>query len=245
MVFYFTRSEIRNRYKGSILGVLWALLNPLFLLILYSFVFSFVMKVQITHYLLFLFAGLVPWLCFKSSILSSSGSIVGNGGLIKKIYFPREILIITSILGNFVNMFIGLLLIVPLLFIYKMGININYLFLPLIILIQFLFSLSIGLVISALTVFVRDLRQILDIIMMGLFYTTPIVYRSEMIPEKIKLLFRVNPIAIIIKSYQDIIYHGVVPDILSLTLLGIVSIILLFIAFKIFNRLNRWFAEHI
>lgn len=245
MVYYFTNSEIRNRYKGSILGVFWAFLNPLFLLILYSFVFSFVLNIKIPQYNLFLFSGIIPWLCFKSSILNSSNAIVGNGSLIKKVYFPREILVLSNVLGNFVNMFIGLLLIVPLLVIYHKEVNIYYLVIPYIFIIQFLFTLGITLIVASLTVFVRDLRQVLDILFMGLFYTTPIVYRSEMIPEKVAYILNINPIAILIKAYQDIIYHEQMPNMISLTILLVCSFGLLYLGFKVFNYLNRWFAEHL
>ncbi|MGP0587915.1 ABC transporter permease [Paenibacillus timonensis] len=245
MVNYFTRSELRNRYKGSVLGVLWSILNPLFLLLLYSFVFSFVMKISIPNYLLFLFSGLVPWICFKSSILTSSGSIVGNGGLIKKVYFPREIIVLSSVTSNFINMFIALILIVPLLFVYQVPINKYYLLLPLVIIVQFIFTLSLSMIVSAFTVFVRDLRQILDIVMMGLFYTTPIVYKTDMIPEKIQDFFNINPIAIIIKFYQDVIYHNQMPNIMSLAVLSVCCIAMLYISHTIFSHLSKWFAEHV
>lgn len=245
MVNYFTRSELRNRYKGSILGIFWSILNPLFLLLLYSFVFSFVMKISIPNYLLFLFSGLVPWICFKSSILASSGSIVGNGGLIKKVYFPRGIIVLSSVTSNFINMFIALLLIVPVLFVYQVPVNKFYLLLPLVIIVQFLFTLSISMIVAAFTVFVRDLRQILDIIMMGLFYTTPIVYKSEMIPKKVQELFNINPIAILIKFYQDVIYHNQMPNIKGLAVLSLCSIVMLYISHKVFSHLSKWFAEHV
>lgn len=245
MIKYFTRSELRNRYKGSVLGVFWSFLNPLFLLLLYSFVFSFVMKISIPNYLLFLFSGLIPWICFKSSILASSGSIVGNGGLLKKVYFPREIVVLSSITSNFINMFIAFILIIPLLFVYHEPINKYYLLLPFVMIVQFIFTLSIGMLVAAFTVFVRDLRQILDIAMMGLFYLTPIVYRSEMIPDKIQYFFDINPITIIIKFYQDVIYHNQMPNVKSLSVLFICCIIIFYFSYKVFNHLSKWFAEHV
>lgn len=245
MIISFTHSEVRNRYKGSVLGVIWALLNPLFLLIIYGFVFSLIMRVQIENYFLFLFTGLLPWVFFRSSILTSANSVVGNASLVKKVYFPREILPITSVLSNLVNFLISLLVLFPALFIFGDGISVYVLLLPIIICIQVTLTIGLSLFFSAITVYLRDVRLILEVSMMALFYLTPIIYQVDMVPERFRSLMNINPLKPIIEAYQDILFYQIAPDYSNLVVVFLVSLMLLVVSFNIFNKLNRYFAEKI
>ncbi|RSK28672.1 ABC transporter permease [Bacillus sp. HMF5848] len=245
MIITYTRSEVRNRYKGSVLGILWALLNPVFLLIIYGFVFSFIMRIQIENYFLFLFTGLLPWIYFRSSVLGSANSILSNAGLIKKVYFPREILPISVSLSNLVNYLIGLVVLLAALIIWGKGFSIYILYLPVNIIVQLILTTGLSIFFGAITVNFRDMRQILEVVMMGMFYYTPILYSVDMIPEKFLWLMNLNPLKPIIETYQDILFFQNAPNLKNLGLVFIISLIITYLSFIIFNRLNKSFAEKI
>lgn len=245
MILYYTRSEIRNKYKGSILGIVWVLLQPIFFLIIYGFVFSIVMRIEMDNYFLFLFSGLLPWFFIRSSLTASTDSIVSNASLIKKIYFPREILPICMVLSNFVNFVIGNVVLLAVLLLFGQGISVNVLFFPLVAIVNIIFLIGLSLIISSVTVYLRDLKQIMEFIVLALFYFTPIIYTSEMVPERLRFLFNLNPIKPIIESYQNIFFHQEPPEFMHLAMFLIVSLASLIIGGILFKRLNKGFAEQI
>ncbi len=245
LIISLTQSQVRKRYKGSVLGVLWSLINPLFLLVVYGFVFSFLMRGRIENYFLFLFNGLLPWIFFKTSVVMSSNSIVGNAGLIKKTYFPREILPIATVFENLVNFFMGLLILIPALLIFGDGINLMIFWLPVVILVQVVLNLGLALFFSAVTVYLRDMRHILEVLTMAMFYYTPILYTMDMIPERYQPFFKLNPMAPLIDAYRQVLFKKDIPDLGSLLWTFIFSLLILVSGMKVFKHLNRGFAEKV
>lgn len=226
-------------------GFLWTFLNPLLMLMVYSVLFSIVVRMQVDNYPLFLFSTLLSWNFFSNSILSGSSVIVGSGNLIKKIYFPHEILPISVVMGGLVNYIYGLVILIPALSLYGYYPNVYYFYLPLILLIQVVLTLAITFLVSSLTVFFRDLEHMLVIIVNALFYLSGVLFPLSTVPEKARWLFYYNPIAMIMAAYRDVFYFNKMPDMISLLVIGLFSLVLLVISQRIFAKLKFRFIEEI
>lgn len=239
------KKEFRGKYKKSFLGVLWSFLNPLFQLVIYALVFPFILKNNVENYTVFLIVALFPWNFFNLSIIQSAACIVTNGGIIKKVYFPREILPIATSTSNLINFLISSILVFLALFISGIGLTKAVVVLPLIILIQYILQLGLSFILSAITVYVRDVEYLINVLMMLAFYLSPIVYSADMIPSKYLPLFKLNPMFHIIKYYRDILYYGKIPEMGSVLLLLLVCFIILVVGYLIFRKLEKRFAEEL
>lgn len=239
------KKDIRGKYKGSFLGVLWSFINPLLSVLVYAIVFSQIMRFDIDNYVIYLITGVLPWTFFTSSINMGMTSILYNASIIKKVYFPRSILPISSVSSCLVNFLISCLVILVFVLFSGIGITIHLLWLPLIALVQYFLCLGIVFFLSAVEIFVRDLEHIINFVLSMAFYVTPILYKAEQVPEKLRLILKLNPMAYIIDAYRDIFYYGIMPDIGSLVLVFLVSIIVMMLGYKVFERLQRGFAEEV
>jgi lipopolysaccharide transport system permease protein len=237
--------DLRTRYKGSFFGFLWTFLNPLLMLVVYSTLFSIIIKMPVQNYPIFLFCTLLSWNFLQSTIQSSSSIIVSSGNLIKKVYFPHEILPISVVTGGLINYLYGLIILIPALIIYGYYPNFNYFWLPLILLIQFILTLAIAFFVSALTVYFRDLEHMLTIFFSALLYLTPVLYPITMIPERFRWLFNWNPFAILMTSYRQVFYYNENPDFFLLLILGLISIVLLVLSQVYFMKMKGKFIEEI
>lgn len=246
MIASLIKRDLRGRYKGSVLGFAWTFLNPLFQLVVYTLVFSTIMRAGIEDYYLFLFVALIPWIFFSSSVSAGATCIVAQKEMVKKIYFPREILPIAHVTCQFVNMLFSFVIIFAVLIISGKGIN-GYalIFLPLVMIAEYLLALSITMIISALTVYLRDLEHILAIIVMAWQFLTPVMYSVDMVPERLRSIFNINPMTPIIVAYREIFYYKRAPHILTLGMgLGI-SVILLIVGWFVFGQMQKHFAEEL
>jgi lipopolysaccharide transport system permease protein len=240
--------ELKARYRGSVLGFLWTFINPLLLLLVYSFVFTTVLPNDVKGvqpYALFMFCGILPWNWFTSSLSESAGSLIAGGNLIKKVLFPAEILPVVSVLANMVNFMLGLLILVPCLLYYqRLHVSLNLLWFPVTVLIQLLFTLALALFLSALTVHFRDIRDLLANVLMLWFFATPIIYPwFQDNVRRFKLLFDLNPFTHLAVSYQEILFFGPVGHWKWLLGLGAGSIVLFLAGYWLFDRLRDSFAE--
>lgn len=246
MISSLVRRELRGRYKGSFLGFFWTFLNPLLQLLVYSLVFSVIVRVDIEKYYLFVFVALIPWLFFSSGLTAGSGVIINNKDLVKKIYFPREVLPIAHVITNFINMLLSFIVVfVVILF---SGIEINFLaliFLPIIFLIQFLIVLGITFLVSSLTVYLRDLEHIMTIGSMAWMYLTPILYSINMVPESFVPILMLNPMTSVILAYRDILYYGQIPQFTTLLGAVLMGVTVLIVGYLVFSKLQRNFAEEL
>ncbi|WP_282939473.1 ABC transporter permease [Paenibacillus sp. RC67] len=238
-------TDLRTRYKGSFFGFLWTLLNPLLMLLVYSIVFKFIVRIDMDNYTSYLFIGLISWFLINQAVLSGTGVVIRNAGLVKKIYFPKEILPLSVVIGGVINYFFSLLILFPILFFNKIQLGLPLLLFPIILLVYFLFTFAITLIVSSLNVYFRDLEHILGIIMMVWFYLTPIVFTSSMIPKEIKYIFDYNPVKVIIEGFHDIFFYNKFPDAGPLITVAIVALLMLYFGFFIFKKLSRNFAEEI
>ena len=239
------KKEIRGKYKGSFLGVLWSFVNPLLMVLVYAIVFPYILKVQEDNYLIFLITATIPWTFFTTVISQGTTTIIANAGLIKKVYFPRAILPISVVTSGLINFLISCIIILLFLIFSGIGFSKYVLIVPLIITIQYIFSLSVVFVLSAINVYIRDIEYIMNFVIMMLFYATPVLYSFTLIPEKLRFVFNLNPMAHIINSYRDILYYQKMPNMFNLTIVGICSLLLLFIGYAIFKKLEKGFAEEV
>ncbi|MBQ1488197.1 MAG: ABC transporter permease [Lachnospiraceae bacterium] len=246
MIFSLIRKDLRGKYKGSFLGFLWTFVNPLLQLVVYTVVFSVFFKTNIDKFYIFLFVGLVPWLFFNTSLVGGSTSIVSQENLIKKIYFPRQVLPISFVTSGFVNMLLTFIVIFAVLIFSRFGINLKVLWvLPFVMIVEYLFALGISMITSALTVYFRDLEYILGIVAMCWMYMTPILYDIETIPEKFRPLIYLNPMTGVIQCYREILYYKRMPELSLLGSAFIIGIVFLVLGFFIFGKLQKRFVEEL
>lgn len=241
------KKELRSRYKASVLGFFWTFLNPILMLIVYSIVFSTVMRVNIPgyNYSLFLFVGLIPWIFFSTSVQQSTMVMIVNSNMLKKIYFPRMILPLSIVATNLVNMLLSFIIIFIVVIIFGCPISFLYLYLPPIIIIELLFATGISLILSSITVYFRDLEHIISIVLMAWLYVTPVLYSTDYIPKEYLALFQVNPMMPIIEAYRAVLMFSKTPDIFGLLYACSVALVLIVIGYYTFSRLQRRFAEEI
>lgn len=239
------KKEFRGKYKKSFLGVLWSFLNPLFQLLIYALVFPFILKSEVDNYIVFLIVALMPWNFFNMTILQSAASIVINGGIIKKVYFPREILPISTATSNLLNFLITGIIVFAALLISGVGIGPSIIVLPIIVLIQYILQLGLAFIFSSITVYVRDVEYLLNVFMMLMFYLCPIVYSANMIPSKLLPLFKLNPMFHIIGYYRSILYYKEFPNMLNVFLLFVVCVGIMIVGYLIFRKCKKRFAEEL
>lgn len=244
MIFSLVRRDLKGRYKGSVLGFLWTFINPLLQLLVYTFVFSIVMRMGIEDYYLFLFVALVPWIFFSTSVSGGSSCIWAQQDMVKKIYFPREVLPIAFVTSQFVNMLLSFVVIFVILLVSGKGLNpIALLCLTIIMLVEYLLALGMAFISSAVTVYIRDLEYILGIVVMAWQFLSPVLYSVEQVPAEVKGIFYMNPMTPIIIAYRDILYYGQIPKFATLLHAGGVGIGLLTVGIILFGKLKRHFAE--
>lgn len=190
MIFSLVKKDLRGRYKGSVLGFLWTFINPLFQLIVYTIVFSKILRNDIPRYYLYLFVALIPWIFFSSSITVGAASIISQKDLVKKIYFPRMVIPISYVTSCFVNMLLCFIVIFAVIIVTGAGINfVAVLTLPVIMIVEYIFALGMAMIASAVTVYFRDLEHILGIVAMAWMYLTPVVYSKKIVPDRYLPLF--------------------------------------------------------
>lgn len=239
------KKDIRGKYKGSFLGVLWSFINPLLSVIVYAIVFSKIMRFNIENYLIYLITGVLPWTFFTTAINTGMNSILFNTNIIKKVYFPRIILPISSVTSSLVNFLISCIVIMIFVIFSGIGLTLNVLWLPIIALTQYFFCMGLVFILSAIEVFVRDMEHIIAFILGMAFYMTPILYKPEQVPENLRFILDLNPMTHIINSYRDIFYYKTSPEILNLFVVFGISILVLFIGYHVFEKLQRGFAEEV
>lgn len=245
MIIMLVRRDLRGRYKGSVLGFLWTFINPLLQFAVYTVVFSVLLRTNIDKFYVYLFVAFIPWFFTSTAIPQAATVIQAQSNLVQKIYFPRMVLPLSTVLTAFTNMLLSELVVFAVLVVTGFGLSIYLLALPVIMVVQFLLVFGISLIVSALTVYVRDLAHILDIIIMAWFYATPIVYPPEIIPEKLSFILYVNPMAGIVDCYRKALYYRCWPDFSTLLLALAIGCVLVAVGVVIFQRLQRGFAEEL
>ena len=239
------KKDIRGKYKGSFLGILWSFINPLLTVLVYAIVFPYILRVKQENYLIFLIIGIIPWAFFTYVITYVTTTILNNAEVIKKVYFPREILPISVATSGLVNFFISCIIIFLFVIFSGIGLTKYIILIPVVAFIQFILSLGLIFITSAVDIYIRDLEYIVTFFINLLFYATPIIYSVDMFPERFRWVLKLNPLSNLIEAYRDILYYGQMPNLTSLFYVAITSIIILFIGYFTFRKLEKGFAEEV
>ncbi len=239
------KKEIRGKYKGSFLGVLWSFVNPLLQVAVYAIVFPYIMRVQTDNYLIYLIIGIIPWTFFTTVINQGMITVRMNAGIIKKVYFPREILPISVALSGLVNFLISCIIILLFCIFGGVGLSWHLIFLPIIAIIQFILTLGIVFALSAINIYIKDTEYLIAFVINMLFYATPILYEATLFPEKIRWILYLNPMTQLIDAYRNIFLYHQVPDLNGFIYLVLVAVILFFLGLFIFRKLEKGFAEEV
>lgn len=246
MILSMVRKDLKGRYKGSVLGFLWTFINPFMQLVIYTIVFSTFLKSGIEKYYLFLFVALIPWIFFSSALTGGAGSIIGQKDMVKKIYFPREVIPIAYVSSCFMNMLYSFLIVIAVVLLSGQGINLAAIFcLPLVMGVEYLMAVGMALLSSAVTVYFRDVEHILGIVSQAWMYLTPIMYPASIIQGTYGIVFELNPVSAVIVAYRDILYSGRVPDIKRLGYSFLSGMFILIVGEMVFRKLQRRFAEEL
>ena len=228
MIFSLVKKDLRGRYKGSVLGFMWTFINPLLQLLVFTLVFSIIMRANYEQYYLFLFVALVPWMFFGSSVQDGSTCIMRESNMVKKIYFPREVIPISTVTSAFINMILTFVVVFIVLLISGRGINlVALLYLPVVMIVEYILC---------------------GIVVMALQYMTPVMYGADMVenanvPQILKTIFNLNPMTPIINIYRQILYYKEIPDLSTLLVAIITGVVFVILGAIIFRRLQRGFAE--
>ncbi len=238
--------DLKVRYRNSVLGFIWCLLNPLMMMGVFTLVFTVLLRSAIPNFPVFVLIGILAWNFHSTAVTAALGSIVHNSHLVMKVYFPREVLPVSVVLSNAVNFLLALIALFGVILAFNVRLGPSLVFLPVIFATQVIFVAGVALFLAALTVFFRDVEIIMEAVMLAWFFLTPIFYRMEdLAPDYYRIMYIANPMASIISAYRDVLYHGGWPgvDFVGRTL--VTSLIVLGIGYAFFVRTSRRFAEEL
>lgn len=242
-----TRRDIRSRYKQSVLGIAWALLQPLAMTLVFTVVMSHIAKIDTggTPYPIFAYIAMLPWTFFAGGLTGGSECLVSNYSLITKIYFPREVFPISAILGKMVDLGLGMLVLVPLLIYYHIHLTWSVLLVIPLLLIQVCLMLGVTFLLSSWNLFYRDIRHVLPLLVTVWMYMSPVIYGLESVPKRYLTAYMMNPMATIMDGFRGVVLEGRVPHWHYLGIAATVSIAFLIFGYRTFKRLEPAFAETI
>lgn len=245
--------NLEVRYKGSIIGNLWPLVNQISQLLIYTYVFAIVLKVKLSlnglpennfTFGLWLFAGLLPWIAFTGGLTQGASAVITQPNLVKKVIFPLELLPLVPVLSAFIESAFGLIVLIFFVALTTHTLHITLALLPLVWLTQLLLTFGLSYMVAGLTVFVRDIPQMLVVVLNLWFYVTPIIYPASAIPEAFRgLVFWLNPIAAIAEVYRDIIIIGKITHWGEWAIASAMSAIIFYFGYTVYNRLRPEFAD--
>lgn len=247
--------DLKVRYRNSILGVLWSLINPLLMMTVFTVVFTVMTPIGVDDFPVFALCGLLPWNLFSTSVVGSIRSIVDNAPLVRKVYFPREVLPISIVLANLVNFLISMPVLFAMLVVFGRSLTWWALLLPVVIAIQVVFTAGIALILATVNVFYRDTQIIMEVLMLAWFFLTPVFYPIDVLPHNYDLfgvtidVWRwthiLNPMASLIATYRVLLYDGAPPAFDFLARTTATSFAVLVVGGLVFYRFSRVFGEEV
>lgn len=249
LILSLARREIATRYKGSVLGILWALLTPVMMIAIFTFIFAGIFGARFGphgsawDYALYLFCGLLPWTMFQETVQQSATTIVTHSNLVKRVVFPLETLPVAQALSSLVNQMFGTLALVIALLIFHRALPISVLWLPVLLIPQLLFTLGAAWLISSLGVFLRDIAQGISLFLMAWMYLTPIIYPESIVPERYRPFININPFTPLIRSYRSVLIEGASPDWPGLVYFTVFALFSFVFGYWWFARTRKNFAD--
>jgi len=249
LIVSFVKRDLLARYKGSAVGLFWSVIHPLIMLALYTFVFSTILKVRVgisegtEQFAIYLFCGLLPWNAFAEGLNRSTGVILENSNLIKRAIFPSEILPVYPVIAGIVNELIGFAILLAALLLVGHPLAPVMLLLPAILLLQFVMTTGLAWIIAGATVFIRDLGQMLGVMLTVWVFLTPIVYPPSVVPQQMRAFLAVNPMYALVEAYRSLILKGQLPAWESVTFLASIGAIVFLVGYRVFTRMQPAFAD--
>ena len=247
LLWHMTVRHLRGQYKQSFLGYAWAFINPLSQMLILSFVFSTLLRFesQGVPYPLFVFVGLLPWMFFANGLSSGTDAIAGATGLVTKVYFPREILPVAAILTKVVDLMFGLLILMALMVYYEHPPTDTLVWVPVLFGIHLVFTAGLALPLAALNLYFHDVRYLVGVVLTMWFYLTPVIYPVELVPDKYRFLFDINPNSLLINAYRRVVLMDDSPGVERLLLgIGIAAVTFL-VGYYTFKKMESGFADNI
>ncbi len=235
--------QLKLRYRGTVLGFIWTLLSPLLLMLVYTLVFSVYFRLDMERYPAFLFTGLLPWMWFASSLQQGVTSILDGAGLVTRSQFPAAVLPVVTVVASTVNFLLTLPLLFAFLLAFQVQLGSPLLFLPVLIALEFLLSLGLVLMASAVNIYFRDLQHIILHLLTVLQFLTPVFYPTSLIPEALRPLALVNPLAVLMDAFHDVLFWNRFPSWPPLLGLFVFTCVVLSLATAMFNRYKQTLAE--
>ena len=237
--------RIKVRYKQSVLGGFWAILQPVSLMLMFTFIFSFVAKMPSdgTPYAIFVYTALLPWNYFSSSVSNATGSLVNHSQFVTKVYFPREILPATYVIASLFDFVVASVVLVGLMMYYGVPLTIHALYVVPIILILTCFALAMSLLLSATQVRFRDIGVAVPLLLQLWLFATPVIYPLSSVPERFRSIYMLNPMVGVIENFRQVTLRGAEPDYSTLTLAAVVSVVLLCLSYVYFKHLESTMAD--
>lgn len=250
LLFQMTGREIKARYKQSILGYFWVILNPLAQMLVMSFAFSMILRIPTKAtanipYSVFLYTALLPWNLFANSLSFACNSLVNSSSLITKVYFPRTILVLSTMLAKIIDFLFAATILVGYMIFFHIPVNINLLWIFPIFFIQQIFTFGLALFFSAANLLYRDIQFLLNLILVLWMYITPVIYPVDIVPEQYKIIFQLNPMSVIINAYRQTVLGGGLPNFFSLLIALFLSLFTLAFGLYYFKKREKIFADNI
>ncbi len=231
--------HVTLRYRRTALGFLWTLINPLITMIITSIIFSLMMRMSLQSFAIFLFTGIIPWTLFSQCIVQGGGSILENEGLIKKIYIPKQVFVLSRCTGLLIDAVTSFCCLFVLAAIIGAHLTPALVILPLAFVLVFLFSIGMALAMSVLTVYFRDAQQIVGILLQAGYYLTPIIYPITIAPERYQWVFKLNPMFYFVEMFRKPIYEGVFPSLHTIGVSAACAAVSIVIGMYVFNKYER------
>lgn len=251
LIWHLTRRELAERYAGQVLGTLWAVLHPLFLMLIYILVFVHVFKVRLaggdvgvsSGYTAYLLSGLIPWLAAVETLTRGTAAISGNPSFIKQMLFPAEVLPVRCVTTSLPSQLVSTLVLICYLVLTPGGVRWTIVLWPLALILQSMFLLGACYVLSAIGVYFRDVKDVLLLLTTGGIFVSPVFYTAEMLPESLRFVLSLNPLSLPVWVQQDIFYYGRIAHPESWIALTVGAGLVLCLGFRVFRALRPWFAE--
>jgi lipopolysaccharide transport system permease protein len=238
--------DLKVRYRNSVLGFIWCLLNPLMMMAVFTVVFTVLMKSGIPNYPVFILVGILAWNFHATAVTGGIVSIIHNSGLVMKVYFPREVLPLSAVLSNAVNFVLALVALFAMIAVFRIHLSATLLFLPLILVVQIVFASGLALFLAALTVLYRDVEIITETVLTAWFFLTPVIYRmDDLFPTYSRIMYILNPMASIVEAYRNVLYSGGMPGLDFLMRTFATSLLILVAGYLFFRRTARRFGEEL
>jgi lipopolysaccharide transport system permease protein len=245
LIWALAMKELKIRYKRSVLGFLWALLNPMLLMLVLSIVFSTIMKINIPHYAIFLLSVLLPWTFFAQSLSYAVESIVGNADLIKKVRVAKLVFPVAAVISNLINLLLSMIPLALIVLLMRHPFHVTWIYLPVPLLALTIFTLGATFFFAAANVYYRDVSHILQILLQAWFYVTPIIFSIDFFPAQYRWIFKLNPIQFVLNGFRLSVYYGLLPSPQSIAVSFICAFAALFIGFSIFRRYQNDFVFYV